>query len=122
MGLGPDRAAMHAELLGQRGDAQAVGAGCSHSVHFALRQACSRSSTWFRRRADQRVVRLSGGGVILAGALIPRGSEPLDPLSHVPVVVDGAHRTSDINPRSPHELTIIVSRLGVNEGVVNPGV
>ena len=84
---------MNPETARQRVDADPVLAGCSHSVHFAVREACSRSSTWFRRCADQRVVRLSGWGGILANALIPRGNQPLNSWSSVPVVVDGVHRT-----------------------------
>lgn len=65
---GPHRATVDAELPRQRVHADAARSGCSHSVHFAVREACSRSSTWFRRRANQRVVRLSDRGGILANA------------------------------------------------------
>ena len=89
--LRPDGAAVHAELLRQCRDADSVRAGCSHSVHFAVGEACSRSFAWFRRRPDQRVIRLSDRGGILADALIPRGNKPLDPWSPVPVVLDCVH-------------------------------
>lgn len=56
--LRPDRSAVHAELAGEGRHTGTSGAGCSHSVHFLVREPCSRSFLWFRRRADQGVVRL----------------------------------------------------------------
>ena len=70
--------------MSNRVHADTVGAGCSHSVHFLVREACSRSFLWFRRRADQKVIRLPFGLGILTSALIPRGNKPLDPWSPVP--------------------------------------
>ena len=90
-GLRPDRCPMHAELLRQRGDADAVCAGCSHSVHFLVREPCSRSFLWFRRRADQRVIGPAVGLCIGADALIPRGNKPLNPWSPVPAALHCVH-------------------------------
>ena len=41
---------VNAELTCQRVHADTVGAGCSHSVHFLVREPCSRSLRWFRCR------------------------------------------------------------------------
>ena len=90
-GLRPDRCPMHAELLRQRGDADAVCAGCSHSVHFLVREACSRSSPWLCGRADEPIIGLVVRLIRAVRPLIPRGNEPLNALSPVPVVVDRAH-------------------------------
>jgi hypothetical protein len=38
---------MHAVLARQRASADALLAGCSHSVHFLVREPCSRSLLWF---------------------------------------------------------------------------
>ena len=51
---------MHPELTCQNVRASSLRADCSHSVHFLVREPCSRSFLWFRRRANQRVVRLPG--------------------------------------------------------------
>jgi hypothetical protein len=45
-GLRPRRPAMNPILLRQEGHADTVRAGCSHSVHFLIRQPCSRLSPW----------------------------------------------------------------------------
>ena len=90
-GLRPDRCAMHSELPRQRADANAVRAGCSHSVHFLVCEPCSRSFLWFRRRADHRVICLAVGLGIPVRALIPRGNKPLNPWSPVPAVLHCAH-------------------------------
>lgn len=89
--LRPDGATMHSELLRQSGDTDAVGAGCSHSVHFLLSQPCSSASPWLCGGLDEWVVRLANRLGRVAEPLIPRGSQPLDPLSPVPVVVGGVH-------------------------------
>ena len=99
-GLRPDGSTVNPELTCQRVHADALRAGCSHGVHFAVREACSRSFTWFRRRADQRIVRLSDRLGILPVSLIPRGSQPLNPRSPVPVVLHCVH-----NFRPPRRLT-----------------
>ena len=39
---------MHAVTISEYGHAGAVLAGCSHSVHFLVSEACSRSFLWFR--------------------------------------------------------------------------
>ena len=101
--LRPDCSAMHAVLKCECGHADAVRAGCSHGVHFAVREACSRSFTWFRRRADQRIVRLSDRLGILSVSLIPRGSQPLNPRSPVPVVLHCVHRTHKARTRGKPE-------------------
>ena len=88
---GPDGAAVDAELLRQCGDADAVGTGCSHSVHFLLRQPCSSASPWLRRRCDEWVVGLTHGLDGGPRRLIPHGNEPLDPLSPVSAMVNGVH-------------------------------
>ena len=69
---------MDVELAGEGSHADAVRAGCSHSVHFLVREPCSGSFLWFCRRADQRVVRFPGEVAVVADALIPLGNEPLD--------------------------------------------
>ena len=94
--LGPDCAAMDAETAGEFVNADPSRAGCSHSVHFLVREPCSRSFLWFRRRPDQRVVGLAVGVGIPADALIPRGNEPLDPWSPVPAVLHCFHQIGNI--------------------------
>lgn len=44
-GLRPDGSTVNPELTCQRVHADALRAGCSHGVHFAVREACSRSFT-----------------------------------------------------------------------------
>ncbi|MFT4135558.1 hypothetical protein [Microbacterium sp.] len=97
---------MNLEPARQRGHAHALRAGCSHSVHFGVREACSRSFLWFRRRPDQRVIGPVLGLGILADALIPRGNKPLNPLSSVPAAFHCAHpnvvvQTNDISSLTP---------------------
>ena len=82
---------MHPVPTGQRGHAHAVCAGCSHSVHFLVREPCSRSFRWFHRRADQRIVGLAFGLSIAADTLIPRGNQPLNPWSPVPAALHCVH-------------------------------
>ena len=89
--LRPHRAPVHPELTSHGVHADALCAGCSHSVHFLVGQACSRSFLWFRRRADQRVVGLAVGLCIRANPLIPRGNQPLDPRSPVPTTLHCFH-------------------------------
>ena len=95
-GLGPDRAPVNAVLLRQREHADAVRAGCSHSVHFAFREPCSRSFLWFRRHTDQSVVGRAYRVAVALQPLIPRGNELLNPWSSVPATLHCAHK----NPRS----------------------
>ena len=90
--LGPDCAAMDAETAGEFVNADPSCAGCSHSVHFLVREPCSTSFLWFHRRPDQRVVGPVLGLRILADALIPRGDHPLNPLSPVPAMLHCVHR------------------------------
>jgi len=90
--LRPHGATVNPELLRKRDHADSLRAGCSHSVYFLVREACSRSLLWFHRRIDQRVVGLALGVGVPASALIPRGNEPLDPWSPVPAVLHCAHR------------------------------
>jgi hypothetical protein len=90
--LRPHRAPVHPELTSHGVHADALCAGCSHSVHFLVGQACSRSFLWFRRRADQRVVGLAVGLCIRANPLIPRGNQPLDPRSPVPTTLHCFHK------------------------------
>ena len=92
--LRPHRAPVHPELTSHGVHADALCAGCSHSVHFLVGQACSRSFLWFRRRADQRVVGLAVGLCIRANPLIPRGNQPLDPRSPVPTTLHCFHHIS----------------------------
>ncbi len=87
----PDGATMHSELLRQSGDANAVGAGCSHSVHFLVGQRCSSASPWLRRRRDECAIGLAHGLGCNPKLLNPRGNKPLNPLSPVPVAFDGVH-------------------------------
>lgn len=89
--LCPYRAPVHSELASQRVHAYTLCVGCSHGVHFLLGEACSRSFTWFRRRTDQQVARLSDRGGVLAEALIPLGNKPLNPRSLVPAVLNCFH-------------------------------
>ena len=92
--LRPHRAPVHPELTSHGVHADALCAGCSHSVHFLVGQACSRSFLWFRRRTDQRVIRLPGRVGIPTSALIPRGNKPLDPWSPVPAALHCFHQRS----------------------------
>lgn len=95
---------MDAELFGQRGDADAPGAGCSHSVRFLLSQPCSSASPWLCRRREEWVVGLGHGLDSDPRPSIPRGTKPLNLLSPVPVVVDGAHHEA---PGSPGAFRIL---------------
>lgn len=79
--------------MSNRVDADTIGAGCSHSVHFLVSESCSRSFLWFRRRADQRVIGLAFGLGILTSALIPRGNKPLNPMSPVPATLHCFHNS-----------------------------
>lgn len=97
--LRPHRAPVHPELTSHGLHADALCAGCSHSVHFLVGQACSRSFLWFRRHADQRVVGLAVGLCIRANPLIPRGNQPLDPRSPVPATLHCFHVSSTSTPR-----------------------
>ena len=45
----------------------------------------------YAARADQRIIELDVRLARAARPLIPRGNQPLDALSPVPVVVDGIH-------------------------------
>lgn len=72
-------------------DADVVGARCSHSVHFALREACSRSSTWFHRCADNQVIEPAMGIGFFADTFIPRRNELLNPRSPVPATLHCVH-------------------------------
>jgi hypothetical protein len=89
--LGPHRAPVNAELLRESVHADAVLAGCSHSVHFLAREACSRSFLWFRRRPDQSVIHLVHDVGITANPLIPRGNELLNPWSSVSAALNCVH-------------------------------
>ena len=91
--LRPHCPAMHAEPPCNIGDAESVFQGCSHSVHFLVREPCSGSFLWFYRRADQRVVRFPGEVAVVADALIPCGNEPLDPWSPVPAAFHCVHQS-----------------------------
>lgn len=82
---------MHVELLRQRGDADAVGAGCSHSVHFLVGQRCSSASPWLCGGLDQRVLGLVSRFGHAARRSIPSGNKPLDPLSPVPAAFHYLH-------------------------------
>lgn len=72
--LSPHGATVNPELACQRRHAHALRPGCSHSVHFLVREPCSRPSHWFRRSVDQRVIPLALGLGIPANDLIPRGN------------------------------------------------
>ena len=89
--LRPHRAPVTSEPARQRVHAHALRACCSHSVHFLVGEACSRSFLWFRRRPDQRVIGSVLGLGILADALIPGGNKPLNPWSPVPAAFHRVH-------------------------------
>lgn len=98
----PHRAPVNPELTRERIRAHPLRAGCSHSVHFLVREPCSRSSLWFRRCANQRVVGLPGEVGIVAGALIPRGNKPLKPWSPVPATLHCFHQFVELSaPNDP---------------------
>ena len=82
---------MDAKLADEGSHADALLAGCSHSVHFLVREACSRSSRWLCCRVDERIIGLAVRLAPATRPLIPRGNQLLYPLSPVPVVVDGVH-------------------------------
>ena len=74
---------MHTEPTGDRHDALAVRSGSSNSVYLAVRQGCSSSSLRVRHDA-----RLSLGVTVrfvldTEFRLLPRGTEPLEPLPGV---------------------------------------
>lgn len=87
----PDCAPMYPVPMGKRLHAHPLRAGCSHCVHFLVREPCSRSFLWFPRRADQRIVSLVLALGIPAVALIPRGNKPLNPRSPVPATLNCFH-------------------------------
>lgn len=62
---------MDAEPAREGRHADALRTGCSHGVHFLVREPCSRSFLWFRRSVDQRVIGLALRLGIPANALIP---------------------------------------------------
>lgn len=74
---------MHVEPQTDRDHALAVRAGSSDSVHLALREACSSSSP--RVRDDCRLIVGGTDWLVVENELrpIPRGTEPLEPLSGV---------------------------------------
>lgn len=83
---------MHIEPPRDRQDALAVLSSCSDRVHLLRRQACSSSSPWVRD--DSRLV--DGGTVRRISdtelRLIPRGTEPLEPLPGVRFESTRVHR------------------------------
>ena len=85
------RPAMNPVSLRQHGHADAIRAGCSHGVRFPIRERCSRSSPWLRRRTDQQIILLASRHRTRARAPIPRGNQPLHAPSPVPVVLGQAH-------------------------------
>ena len=89
--LRPDRTPVDPEATRQCAQADTQRAGCSHSVHFLVGEACSRSFLWFRRRPDRRVIGPVLRLGILADTLIPRGNQPLSPWPPVPVVLRCVH-------------------------------
>lgn len=79
----PDGHPMHVEPPTDRDHALAVRAGSSDSVHLALREGCSSSSP--RVRDDSRLI-VSGTVWLVAEnelRLIPRRTQPLEPLPGV---------------------------------------
>lgn len=89
--LRPHRAPVNPELLRDRLDAHAALARCSHSVHFAVRESCSRLFTWFRRRTDQSVVNLASSVCIASIPLIPSGNQLLNPRLPIPATLHCFH-------------------------------
>lgn len=88
----PHCATVNPELTRHLFHADALTEKRSHSVHFLLREACSKSFLWFRRRVDQRVIGPILGLRIPADGLIPRGNQALDLLSLVPATLRCFHR------------------------------
>ena len=92
---------MHVEPPTDRDHALTVRAGCSDSVHLALREGCSSSSP--RVRDDSRLI-VSGTVRLIAEhelRLILRGTQPLEPLPGVRFESTRVHnfgrtRTADI--------------------------
>jgi len=97
----PDGHPMHVEPPTDRDHALTVRAGCSDSVHLALREGCSSSSP--RVRDDSRLI-VSGTVRLIAEhelRLILRGTQPLEPLPGVRFESTRVHnfgrtRTADI--------------------------
>ncbi len=85
--LRPHRPAVNPVLPRERGYADAVRTGGSYSVHFLIRETCSRSYLRLRRCTDQRIVRLSGRVGNPVDTLIPRGIKPLNPWPPVPAAL-----------------------------------
>ena len=90
---------MNPELLGHSLHADAAPKGCSHSVHFLVREPCLKSFAWFRRCTDQGVVSLTLRVGIVASPLIPRGNEPLNWWSSVPAAPNCFHPMLDVQTR-----------------------
>lgn len=103
--LRPHRRPVNLKLLRDFLHADAVLAGCSHRVHFAVREPRSRSFTWFRRRGDQRIIRLVLGVGMVVNPLIPCGNELLNPRSSVPALLNCVHRAQTSS--SDHEVQVL---------------
>lgn len=101
---------MNPVLLRERVHADATLAGCSHSVHFAIGEPCSRSFLWFRRRANQSIVSLTLGVGISANPLIPCGNELLNPWSSVPAALHCFHHERITQRPFPHLLALATAR------------
>ena len=84
---------MNPEPARQRVHAHALPAGCSHSVHFRLREWCSGASPRLCRCPNEWVIRLTDRRSDAARPLIPRGNQPLDSWSPVPVVLHCVHQS-----------------------------
>ena len=84
---------MNSEPARQRVHAHALPAGCSHSVHFRLREWCSGASPRLCRCPNEWVIRLTDRRRDAARPLIPRGNKLLDAWSPVPVVPHCVHPT-----------------------------
>jgi hypothetical protein len=80
-------------LASEANHAGALRPGCSHSVHFLLRQRCSSASPWLFRRHEEWIVDVTNGRGGDPGSLIPCGNELLNPGSSVLIVPNCFHHT-----------------------------
>lgn len=88
---------MHVEPLTDRDHALTVRAGCSDSVHLALREGCSSSSP--RVHDDSRLIVSCAVRLVAEHELrlIPRGTQPLQSLPGVRFESTRVHRSEQEN-------------------------
>ena len=111
-------------MASEANHAGALRPGCSHSVHFLLRQRCSSASPWLFRRHEEWIVDVTNGRGGDPGSLIPCGNELLNPWSSVPTAPNCFHRRSGALSARPGrasdvsvpQMSTAVAHLGIDLG------